>query len=260
MHRGKIIGAIVLIAAIGLIVAQRLHEPGNGMPDGAPAASSTTESRAAGAAAAPGAEAESLAALPPAGEVRNYAIDPRSSEVYWRIYRSGTFAALGHNHVISMGELEGSIALASDLADSEWRLAFPVNGLVIDDPALRARYGEEFESVPSDSDKEGTKRNMLTDRLLNGDVFPEIVLEGRGVMGSLADAELPVSVSIVGRTIELRFPAAITIDTDTITVSGEHRLTHEDLGLTPFTAFGGAIAVGDEIDFTYRIHAVAGSQ
>jgi len=254
MHRGKIIGGIVLIVAIGLIVAQRLHEP----PNGQNGPVSGAEAPAGGAALV--VDAATRAVLPAPGEVRTYAIDPAASEVYWRIYRSGTFAALGHNHVISMEDFSGSVTITSNLAAAEWRLAFPVAGLVIDDPALRARYGEEFESVPSENDKAGTKTNMLTDRLLNGEVFPDIVLEGHGVTGSLESAGLPVSISIVGQTIEQTFPATITLDAGTITVSGEYRLTHEDLGLTPYTAFGGAIAVGDEIDFTYRIHAVAGSQ
>jgi hypothetical protein len=177
-----------------------------------------------------------------------------------RVYRSGALARLGHNHVISMGQLEGNVSLTSELAAASWTLSFPVNGLVVDDPALRARFGEDFESVPSDDDKAGTKTNMLSDRLLDGMTYPEIRLEGRGVDGNLGAAKLPVSIQMLGRSIEQTFPAVISISPQAITVTGEYRLSHADLGLTPFTALGGAMAVGDEIDFTYRIHAVAGGQ
>jgi hypothetical protein len=68
-----------------------------------------------------------------------------------------------------------------------------------------------------------------------------------------------VSIEMLGRVVERRLPATIVVGTDSVTVSGEFRLTHTDLGLTPFTAMGGLMAVGEEIDFTYRIHAVAGS-
>jgi hypothetical protein len=70
MHRGKIIGAAVLIVAIGLIVAQRLHEPGNGRNAPAETASGAAEAPAGGSgAAAPVADAATLAALPAPGEM-----------------------------------------------------------------------------------------------------------------------------------------------------------------------------------------------
>lgn len=188
-----------------------------------------------------------------------YTLDPSQSEVYWRIYRAGRLARLGHNHVISMVDFEGSVTVTPDVADSRWELSFPVDALVIDDPELRARYGEDFESIPDENAKEGTKTNMLTDSLLDGANFPEIRLQGSGVVGPLDAASLPVNISIVGRTIEQTFPASISITDDFVTVEGEYRLTHADLGLDPFSLLGGAMAVGDEIDFTYRLHAnVAG--
>ncbi|HUF72540.1 MAG TPA: hypothetical protein VMR74_06555 [Gammaproteobacteria bacterium] len=256
MKRGTVIGAVVLVGAIALVMAQRLGEPGAEQP--VPAAGLVAQADrdpAAAGAAVP------EAALAAAGEVRVYTVDPSATEIHWRIYRAGAAARLGHNHVISVGELEGSVSLTSDLADAEWELSFPVDGLIVDDSEIRARYGEGFESVPSEDDKAGTRTNMLTDRVLNGAVFPQIRLVGTGVSGPLDDARLPVAIEMLGRESEQSFPAVIVVEADSLTVTGEHRLTHEDLGLTPFTAFGGIImAVGDEIDFTYRIHAIAGGR
>jgi hypothetical protein len=256
MKRGQIIGVVALVVAIGLISIwlSTTFDDGAGLGSGGIA--DDTAQRAAPSAAPAGASA-ATAALPVGDEARVYAIDPAQSEVYWRIYRSGALARLGHNHVISVTELAGSVTLQSDLAAAEWELSFPVTALVVDDPQLRARYGEDFASVPSDDDKAGTKNNMLTDRVLNGTVYPQIRLEGHGVLGSLAEAQLPLTIEMLGRTIEQTFPASISITADTVTVNGEYRLTHADLGLTPFTALGGAMAVGENIDFTYRLHAVA---
>jgi hypothetical protein len=259
MKRGKVIGAIVLVGAIAVVIAWRL---------GGPAGDATESNTGAGETASsgpPGSSSGAAAGLPDGvgladGEVRVYRVDSAQSEVYWRIYRAGAFSRLGHNHVISIGDLEGTVSLDRDLSATEWTLRFPVQALVIDDPVLRARYGEDFESVPSEQDKDGTKTNMMTDRVLNGEVFTEIRLTGTGVDGTLENAELPLAVRLLGRTIEQSFPASITIEADTLTVEGEYRLTHADLGMEPFSAFGGAIAVGDDIDFSYRIHAVAGRQ
>lgn len=255
MKRGKLIGAIVLIGVIALVVAQRLGGPEAGNTaigtDG-DGVISIAQTDARGGDTPPLAES-----FPTAGDVRTYAIDAAESEVYWRIYRSGRMARLGHNHVISVADLEGTVRLGDDPALAEWSLSFSVDGLIVDNPELRARYGEEFESVPSDNDKAGTKENMLTDRVLNGAMFPEISLHGTGVAGSPDNASLPVSIEMLGRTIEASFPAVISIDTDALTVTGEYRLTHQDLGLEPFTALGGLMAVGEDIDFTYRIRALA---
>ena len=89
-----------------------------------------------------------------------YVIDSAASEVYWRIYKAGAFARFGHNHVIAIAEPSGSVDVAPVLADSVLELSFDVGTLVIDDPQLRARYGEDFESVPSDEDIAGTRTNM----------------------------------------------------------------------------------------------------
>jgi hypothetical protein len=41
-------------------------------------------------------------------------------------------------------------------------------------------------------------------------------------------------------------------------VTGRFELTHEALGLTPFTALGGALSVADTIDVRYRLALTGG--
>lgn len=249
------VGLIVAVAAV-VAAAYVFVEYDDGSEAENPQATEPAAGFAGQPSAAP-AEAAVVAQGQDGGALATYAIDAEQSEIYWRIYRAGAAARFGHNHVISIGELEGSVTVGDDVSAATWELSFPVTGLIIDDPAIRALYGEDFESVPSEDDKAGTKTNMLTDRVLNGEVYPQIALRGTGVNGSLDDAELPVTIEMLGRSIAQSFPAQISIDADFVTVSGEYRLTHADLGLEPFTAFGGLMAVGDDIDFTYRIHAVA---
>ena len=255
MQRGKIIGAVVLVAAVGLVLAQQFGLFGTTGSDtgsaGAPATAGTAVMPAAGAPAPAPADA-----VPG----RIFTVDAAQSEVYWRIYKAGAMARLGHNHVISIGELSGEVVLGADPASSAWDLSFPVAGLSVDDPAIRARHGEDFESVPSEDDKAGTKSNMLTEAVLNGEQFPEIRLSGQGFSGTFDAAELPVTIELLGRRIERRFPAMVRIDGDALIVTGEYRLTHDDFGMTPFSLLGGIISVGNEIDFSYRIHAVAGGR
>lgn len=247
MGNGKILGAVIAVATIGLISYWLLIGGDNG--------ATVDDGRVAVDAEISEGPAAINANLPVDDDSQIYMIDAAESEVYWRVYRAGPLARLGHNHVISLTQFEGSVTVGSDVADAVWELSFPVDALVIDDPELRARYGEDFESVPREQDKEGTKENMLTDSLLDGANFPEIRLEGSGVVGPLDAASLPVSIHMLGRTIEQTFPASISITADSVIVQGEYRLTHADLGLEPFSLLGGAMAVGAEIDFTYRLRA-----
>lgn len=258
MNRGKIIGAIVLVVAIGLVLAQLLYAPEEGVTNGDQSVSAPTVAPEDSSGAAR--VTSGGAGVPEGAGGTVYRIDAAQSEVYWRIYKAGLLARFGHNHIISIRDFDGSITAGSDLSASRWDLSFRVADLVVDDPDIRARYGEDFESVPGENDIAGTKRNMLTEDVLDGDVYPEIRLSGTGFSGSADAATLPVTIELLGRRIEQAFPAAISIEADAITISGDYRLTHEDLGMAPFSAAGGALSVGDDIDFTYRIRAIAGGR
>ena len=145
---------------------------------------------------------------------RSYDIVAEDSAIQWLVYKAGAFARLGHNHVISVGALEGSVSLAADPAASEWELVMPVAELVVDNPTLRAAEGEDFASVPSADDIAGTRRNMLSETVLNGEMFPVIRVRGNGFAGTLGDATLHVVVEMLGRSIPLELPAQIVIDGD----------------------------------------------
>ncbi len=48
-----------------------------------------------------------------------YSVDPAASDIHWLVYKAGAFARLGHNHIISVGELTGRVTVkAEDLASS----------------------------------------------------------------------------------------------------------------------------------------------
>ena len=200
------------------------------------------------------APAATSAPAPAAG--RMFDVDAGRSEVYWRVYKAGAFARFGHNHVISVGEMTGSVTLAGELAESVWELAIPVDALIVDDPELRDRYGEEFASEPSDEDVAGTRTNMLSETVLNGEVHPLIRIRGAGFEGIAEEAEFPVVIEMLGREIELALPGQLVVAGGELTVSGEFSLVHADLGMEPFSVMMGALQVGERLDFSYRIHAV----
>ena len=115
------------------------------------------------------------------GGERAFTIDPAASEIHWLVFKAGALARLGHNHVISVPSVKGSVAVnAQNPAASHFEILIPVADLTIDDAKLRSGLGEDFSSVPTAKDIEGTRHNMLTDRVLNGDNFPTIRVRGTG--------------------------------------------------------------------------------
>jgi polyisoprenoid-binding protein YceI len=196
-----------------------------------------------------------LAGVAAAQEAQVYTVDAGASDVHWRVYKAGTFARLGHNHVISAGELTGRVVRSADPAQSTFELVIPYAGLVVDDPELRGRYGEAFSSQPSPDDIAGTRKNMLTAKVLDGEHFSELRLSGRAMTDDLTATTLAVTIEMLGRSVELPVPTTVEIEGDTLVASGEFSLEHADLGMEPFSVMMGALQVGKQLDFSYRIVA-----
>jgi hypothetical protein len=185
-----------------------------------------------------------------------YVVDAAQSELYWLVSKAGALARLGHNHTVAIGDLRGNVAVNSgDLAKSQFDLEFNVADLVIDDTALRATLGPDFASVPSESDIEGTRRNMLSDRVLDGERYPQIRITGVGPVAAGGQHELSVKVEMLGRTVSLRVPTEVKVEGQQLRATGEFEIDHADLGMKPFTALAGALQVGETLSFKYDVVA-----
>jgi hypothetical protein len=195
------------------------------------------------------------AALAQPGAGTHYEVDLSQSDIHWLVYKAGTFSKLGHNHVVSVGQLDGDVYVAPDLADSKLELSIPVEQLVVDDPMLRAREGDEFASVPSAKDIEGTRHNMLSDKVLDSEHHKLLEITGTGPVGPPGKQELHLSVSLLGRTVDLVVPTEVTLEGDRLEASGEFKLTHEQLGMQPFSVMLGALQVANEMSFSYHVVA-----
>lgn len=185
-----------------------------------------------------------------------YVVDPAQSDLHWLVYKAGTLARLGHNHTIAAGDLAGSVTVnRSNTSASQFELAFSVANLVVDNPALRATLGEDFASVPTSEDIAGTKRNMLSDRVLDGANHPGIRIVGSGPMTTGGKQSMKVTVELLGRTVDLTVPTEVTIADGEVHAKGEFELNHADLGMQPFSVMLGALQVGEKLSFVYDIKA-----
>jgi polyisoprenoid-binding protein YceI len=198
--------------------------------------------------------ASSGAAAQEAGE--RYVVDAAQSDLHWLVYKAGAFSRFGHNHTVAVGDLSGTVLVdRGELAKSQLELQFSVANLVVDDAALRRTLGEEFSSVPKEDDIAGTKRNMLSERVLDGEKYPQIRITGTGPMMAGGMQELAVKVAMLGRTIDLKVPTEVTIEDDALHAKGEFELNHADLGMEPFSVMAGALQVGEKLSFSYDVTA-----
>ena len=213
--------------------------------------------RCGGGALAIGLVALFVGGVAPGQEVgERYVVDPAQSDFHWLVYKAGAFSRFGHNHTIAVGGLSGNVLVnRGDLAKSQFDLQFAVGQLVVDDPALRSTLGEDFSSVPKPDDIAGTRKNMLSERVLDGEKYPQIRITGTGPTMGGSMQELAVKVEMLGRVIDLKVPTKVTIDGDQLRATGEFELNHADLGMQPFSVMAGALQVGEKLSFTYDIRA-----
>jgi hypothetical protein len=184
-----------------------------------------------------------------------YQVDAEGSDIRLLIYRAGALSSLGHSHVISVGQITGTVYVRPDLEQSSFELEIPVQGLVVDDPLLRPEEGDDFFTEPSERQIARTRSNMLGKRVLNAKEYPIVKLTGIGPSGVGPEYVLRLSIELLGRVIELSVPTTLQLDRDILEATGAFRLSHDDLGMRPFKAMMGALRVADDIDIKYRVRA-----
>jgi polyisoprenoid-binding protein YceI len=232
IRSSSLLSAIALLA--GLCLAACRPAPGL-RPPAAPAPPT----------AAPGA---------PAGAAR-YRIDAEHSEVLILVYRDGRMANLGHNHVVAVRQLSGEVSVASDPTQSSWHLDFPVAALSVDEPALRAAQGVEFQTRLDDVAIAGTRDHMLGPQLLDAVQFPAIHLQSEQIRSEADGLHMSVRIVVRDHTVQVEVPLALQPSPEQLVASGEFDLTHAELGLTPYSVALGALRVADRMHVRYRLLA-----
>jgi YceI-like domain len=177
-----------------------------------------------------------------------FRVDSRESLVVIEVRRSGSLARLGHDHVVASHDLTGYVAPDEGRADLYVALA----RMEVDEPALRAEAG--FDTQPSESDIEGTRSNML-EKVLEADKFPFALIRVSGASATGKKTTLAVAITLHGHTLSVQVPAEIEADAEKMSVAGRIAFNQSDFGITPYSLFGGAIAVKDGLELRFRIHA-----
>ncbi len=194
----------------------------------------------------------------------HYRIDAARSQVLIFVYRDGPMARLGHNHVLSVQELSGEVAVESpssgnadafDPAGASFWLEFPVAALSVDDAALRAAAGDDFKTQLDAAAVEGTRSHMLGEQLLDAAHFATIRLQSQRLQAEADHWMASVRIRVRDHDAMAEVPVVLERAPGQLTISGEFDLTHAQLGLTPYSVALGALRVAESIHIRYRLVA-----
>jgi polyisoprenoid-binding protein YceI len=188
-------------------------------------------------------------------EGKAYAVVADESLLTILVFRGGALAKAGHNHVIASHTVTGTAWVPADPARASFEIRVPVNDFTIDEPKLRALEGEPFSADVPDSAREGTKKNMLSEPMLDGARFPEVLLRSQALESGAEGILAQVSVSIRGQTRTITVPIHYQMSANEVRAQGQLALKQTDLGLTPFSLLGGALRVEDEMTVKFSLVA-----
>lgn len=202
-------------------------------------------------------QARPSVAAPNAALATRYRVDPQESSLRILVYRGGTMARLGHNHVISSADLQGQIWRGATAESSGFEIEVPVNTLIVDDNAARSEEGEDFPLNVSEDAKAGTKANMLRPTLLDGEHFPKISIRATRITGSAASPDVVATMRIKDQTREIRLPVMLSEADGALVVQGSFDIRQSDFGITPLSIAMGALTVQDTVKIKFRLVARA---
>jgi polyisoprenoid-binding protein YceI len=188
-------------------------------------------------------------------EGRSYRVSREDSELRVVLFPAGPLARFGHPHVIGGAAVDGEVVLAAEFQDSGLRLAVDVAALEVDRPEWRVAEG--FEAELPESAMDDTRRNMLSEAVLDADAHPAIVIESLGLRGPDWQPDVDIRITLRGVARELTVPVALHVEGDRLTATGRFLLRQSDFGIEPFSAAGGRLQVADELLIRFRIVADA---
>lgn len=184
---------------------------------------------------------------------RAYLLETGESRADIVVRRAGALQRFGHDHVITAADITGLVLVGSDDASASWAdLTVNLGSLTVDDPGARSVYGLDTE--PNASDIDGTTENLRT-KVLETARWPAARVEVQVTAQDAGSARCIVTLTVRGRSH--RFPVDVLLEEDDVRfrARGLFAINQTALGIEPFSILGGALAVRDRIEISFRIEA-----
>ncbi len=182
-------------------------------------------------------------------------IDQKNSVVVIRVYSEGRLSAFGDNHLISTSQLEGELTLNHDRPEqSRILLSVPTQSLIVNDPTLRAKAEEGFNSKVGALNRRITRKSMLGKKVLYAEKYPYINLESVQLPAQLiGEAIMKVTLRDTAQkeTVEI----TTQLDNNLLQITGQFYLNQSDYGIAPFSIMFGGIRVKDALRLDFDVRA-----
>ncbi len=164
------------------------------------------------------------------------AIDTAHSTVTVRVYKTGLFSGLAHNHIVKAPVASGTV----DTTQSTVALTFNAGDLKIAD------------TEGSESEHQEIEATMKGPKVLGVAQFPVISFASKRVeMVDPKTYRVVGNLNLHGASREITMPVTFTDGT----YKGSVILKQTDFGITPVKIAGGAVRVKDEIQISFEIRA-----
>ncbi|MDZ7842093.1 MAG: YceI family protein [Gammaproteobacteria bacterium] len=185
----------------------------------------------------------------------HYRVVDEGTRVYARVFRGGSMARLGHNHVVLFPGVRGDVYLTTGIDGSLFDLVVPVAGAEVDPPELRRDQGRAFRTDISDDARARTRGNMLGERVLDAARYPHITVSSTRIEGRPDGPLVTLDITIRATTRRLVVPVTLRHGADSLRAEGRLELLQSEFGIEPFTVLGGALRVEDRVELVFTVSA-----
>jgi hypothetical protein len=166
---------------------------------------------------------------------------PGGNELRILVFRGGSAARLGHNHVLRAADLRVDWPAAGPV------LSFRLDALDIDPPALRSGLGPAFAAELDGTDRSGTRTNLL--KALDAAAHPGVVVRTLQQVGEGPRRAVEAEITLHGVTRR----QWLVVSVEGRRARGEAVIRQSDFGIAPFTVLGGLLAVRDELVVQFEL-------
>jgi polyisoprenoid-binding protein YceI len=172
----------------------------------------------------------------------SYRIDPQSSQIEIRVFRSGLLGGFGDNHLIILGVVSGA---AQALAGGSWQV-----NVLGESGSLRV-----LDAGATNSTRAQVQQTMLGTAVLDVARYKTIELQSRSLTLDKASRSwhMLADLTLHGVTRQLEFPLRWEQEGGRFQVRGSTKLLLRDFNIEPPRVAMGTIKVRNDIDVVYDI-------
>ena len=212
--------------------------------------------------------------LAPVVMAADMAVVPEDSLVAVVTHKGGFAAGKAHNHLIAAEEFTASLTFDVGAPEqTTFTLTVPAERLAVDRPDLQERWYPRLEALGlleepfgalKDKHRSKIRDTMLGPKQLNAGNHPTITVRLEQVTAeatTLGNTVFPHAVTIAftlhGQVVTVPAVVRYTSEGDTLTIEGVGTARFTDFGITPFSAFMGAVKNLDQFHLYLNLRAAA---